>query len=256
MRAVPPGLLPPHRATHASAFPAAGRSWRATRPAPANDHRDSSSPPGVRSEGVVDRLARVVPHRRALIESSQTITNATMSEIPQVLSVLLLDAEGKRVAVKYWDEDMTTVAQQMAHERSVFAKTSRNNARGDAEIALLDQHVLVYKFAADLHFYVCGAAEENEIILATVLNGFFDAVSLLLRGVLEKRTALENLDLVLLAIDELVDGGVILETDANVIANRVSMRGVEGEQATPLAEQTLSQALATAKEQITRNLLR
>ena len=179
-----------------------------------------------------------------------------MSEIPQVLSVLLLDAEGKRVAVKYWDEDMTTVAQQMAHERSVFAKTSRNNARGDAEITLLDQHVLVYKFAADLHFYVCGSADENEIILATVLNGFFDAVSLLLRGVLEKRTALENLDLVLLAIDELVDGGVILETDANVIANRVSMRGVEGEQATPLAEQMLSDALATAKEQITRNLLR
>jgi hypothetical protein len=73
---------------------------------------------------------------------------------------------------------------------------------------------------------------------------------------MEKRTALENLDLVLLAIDELIDGGVILETDANVIANRVSMRGAEGEQATPLAEQTLSQALATAKEQITRNLLR
>ena len=67
---------------------------------------------------------------------------------------------------------------------------------------------------------------------------------------------LDKLDTVLLALDELVDGGVILETDANVIANRVSMRGVEGEQATPLAEQTLSQALATAKEQITRNLLR
>ena len=38
-----------------------------------------------------------------------------MSEIHQVLSVLLLVAEGKRVAVKYWDEDMTTVAQHMAH---------------------------------------------------------------------------------------------------------------------------------------------
>lgn len=47
----------------------------------------------------------------------------------------------------------------------------------------------MYKFAADLHFYVTGAVDENEIILATVLNGFFDAVSLLLRGVLEKRAA-------------------------------------------------------------------
>ena len=34
------------------------------------------------------------------------------------------------------------------------------------------------------------------------------------------------------------------------------MRGAEGEGAPPLAEQTLSQALNMAKEQITRNLLR
>lgn len=65
---------------------------------------------------------------------------------------------------------------------------------------------------------------------------------------------LENLDLVLLTMDELVDGGVILETDANVIANRVSMRGADSD--TPLAEQSFSQALASAKEQLTRNLLR
>lgn len=112
----------------------------------------------------------------------------------------------------------------------------------------------MYKFASDLHFYVTGAVDENEIILATVLHSFFDAVSLLLRGVLEKRTVLENLDLVLLTLDELIDGGVILETEANVIANRVSMRGSDGD--TPLAEQTFSQALASAKEQLTRNLLR
>lgn len=46
----------------------------------------------------------------------------------------------------------------------------------------------VYKFVSDLHFYVTGGVDENEIILATVLTGFFDAVGLLLRGVLEKRT--------------------------------------------------------------------
>lgn len=112
----------------------------------------------------------------------------------------------------------------------------------------------VYKFVSDVHFYVTGAVDENEIILATVLHGFFDAVSLLLRGVLEKRTVLENLDLVLLTLDELIDGGVILETEANVIANRVSMRGADGD--TPLAEQSFTQALASAKEQLTRNLLR
>lgn len=178
-----------------------------------------------------------------------------MGDIPQVLNLLLLDADGKRIAVKYFDPSMPTTAEQMAYERQIFAKTSRNNARGDAEIILEGKHVVVYKFAADLHFYVTGTVDENEIILASVLNGFFDAVSLLLRGVLEKRAALENLDLVLLTIDELIDGGIILETDPNAIANRVTMRGCESE-ATPLAEQSLSSALAIAREQLTRNLLR
>lgn len=39
----------------------------------------------------------------------------------------------------------------------------------------------MYKFISDLHFYVTGGEDENELILATVLQGFFDAVSLLLR---------------------------------------------------------------------------
>ena len=178
-----------------------------------------------------------------------------LGEIPGVLNVLLLDSDGKRVAVKYYDPKMKTLAQQMKFEKEVFTKTQRSNARGEAEIALLDHHVVVYKFCADLHFFVTAHVDENEIIVATVLNAFFDAVSLLLRGVVEKRAALENLDLVLLTIDELIDGGIILETDPNAIANRVTMRGCESE-STPLAEQSLSSALAIAREQLTRNLLR
>ena len=48
-------------------------------------------------------------------------------------------------------------------------------------------------------------------------------------------------------------GSIILETDASVIAGRVSMRGGDGE--LPLSEQTFSQALASAKEQLARSLL-
>ena len=46
---------------------------------------------------------------------------------------------------------------------------------------MLDNNIVVYKFIQDLHFYVTGGDEENELILASVLLGFFDAVSLILR---------------------------------------------------------------------------
>lgn len=50
-----------------------------------------------------------------------------------------------------------------------------------AEIAMFENNVVVYKFVQDLHFFVTGGEDENELILATVLQGFFDAVGLLLR---------------------------------------------------------------------------
>jgi hypothetical protein len=170
---------------------------------------------------------------------------------PQIKNILLLDTEGRRVAIKYYADDWPTLASKMAFEKSLFTKTQRTSARAEAEIGMFDGYIVVYKFISDLHFYVTGGDEENELILATVLQGFFDAVGLLLRGNVEKKTILENLDLILLALDEIVDGGIILECDANVIAGRVAMRGADAD--VPLSEQTISQALATAKEHLARN---
>ena len=42
------------------------------------------------------------------------------------------------------------------------------------------------------------------------------------RNSTDKRTVVENYDLVSLAIDEIVDDGIILEMDAVVVASRVS----------------------------------
>jgi len=51
----------------------------------------------------------------------------------------------------------------------------------------------------------------------------------------DKRTVIENYDLVSLAIDEIVDDGIVLETDPVIVATRVSrppaqdanVRGIE-----------------------------
>ncbi|OAY71839.1 Coatomer subunit zeta-2 [Ananas comosus] len=187
---------------------------------------------------------------------------------PSVKNILLLDSEGKRVAVKYFSDDWPTHAAKLAFEKSVFTKTLKTNARTEAEITMFDGYLVVYKFIHDLHFFVTAGDDENELILASVLQGFYDAVTLLLRNDVEKRTALENLDLILLCIDEIADGGIILETDANVIAGKVATNAVDG--AVPFSEQnggwnlkqsskllqTISQALATAREHLARSLLK
>lgn len=135
---------------------------------------------------------------------------------------------------------------------------------------MFDDVIVVYKYLGDLMFYVTGSQDENEMILYSVLQAFFESISILLRQQVEKKTVLENLDLVLLAMDETVDGGIILETEPQMIASRATMRGAEGEGPAaggggggigggilPLgAEQTFAKAFAQAREQFTKSLLK
>ncbi|CAI9767142.1 unnamed protein product [Fraxinus pennsylvanica] len=173
---------------------------------------------------------------------------------PTIKNILLLDSEGKRVAVKYYSDDWPTNSAKLAFEKSVFTKTQKTNARTEAEITMLENNIIVYRFVQDLHFFVTGGDDENELILATVLQGFFDAVTLILRNNVEQREALENLDLILLCLDEIVDGGMILETDGSIIAGKAATSSNMDDGAS-LSEQTISQALATAREHLTRSLL-
>lgn len=50
-----------------------------------------------------------------------------------------------------------------------------------AEIIMVDNYVMVYKYLGDLMFYVTGSQEENELILYAVLQAFYESVSMLLR---------------------------------------------------------------------------
>lgn len=50
---------------------------------------------------------------------------------PLIKNILLLDGEGKRVAVKYFSDDWPTHAAKLAFEKSVFTKTQRISARSE-----------------------------------------------------------------------------------------------------------------------------
>lgn len=65
----------------------------------------------------------------------------------------------------------------------------------------------MFRNAGDVFFYTIGDATENELLLCSVLNCLLDSVAIILKGQVDKRTVLENLDYVLLALDEMIDSG-------------------------------------------------
>ncbi|XP_071040253.1 coatomer subunit zeta-1 isoform X2 [Parasteatoda tepidariorum] len=150
-----------------------------------------------------------------------------------VEAIAILDNDGNRILAKYYGKTFPTAKEQKAFEKNLFKKTHRANA----EVIMLDGLTVVYRSNVDLFFYVMGSCHENELILVSVLNCLYDAVNQILRKNVEKRTLLENLDIILLAIDEICDGGIVLEADSTSVVQRVSVRSDD----IPLGEQTVAQ---------------
>ena len=85
---------------------------------------------------------------------------------------------------------------------------------------------------------------------ATVLEALVDACRKLVSGRLSTVNMMNALEYVLLALDELVDAGTILEIDGGSIAARVAMKSTVSD--VPLHEQTPVQAFSSIKEQLQR----
>ncbi|CAK5084553.1 unnamed protein product [Meloidogyne enterolobii] len=86
-------------------------------------------------------------------------------------AILILDQDGKRILGKYYDKQiLATEKEQSAFEKNLFQKTHKANA----EIILFDGFICVYRSNVDLFFYVIGSCNENELILQSVLNCFYE----------------------------------------------------------------------------------
>ena len=100
-----------------------------------------------------------------------------------VTCIVVLDEDGTRVSAKYYSKrEFPDHASQIEFENKLWKKTKNVNARVEADIVLLDERVAVFRSGPDVHFYVVGSSDENELILAAVLDALHDALSALLRG--------------------------------------------------------------------------
>ncbi|KLJ05557.1 hypothetical protein EMPG_10954 [Blastomyces silverae] len=145
------------------------------------------------------------------------------------------------------------VKDQKAFEKGLLEKTVKQTS----DIILYDNRVVVFKTEGDVMLYVVGGAEENEVLLYNVVLALRDSLNILLRSGVDKRSIIENYDLVSLAVDEIVDDGIFLETDAVHIASRVSrapapdapnMKGID------LSEQGLLNAWEFGKRRLAEQL--
>ncbi|KAI6085418.1 snare-like protein [Hypoxylon rubiginosum] len=155
--------------------------------------------------------------------------------LSSVNAIIILNVDdGSRIFAKYYNSPhhaptaatshhqpggpFADVKSQKTFEKGLLEKTAKQTG----DIILYDNRIVLYKMESDVMMYVVGGVDENEVLLYNVILALRDSLHLLFKQSVDKRTIIENYDLVSLAIDEIVDDGIILETDPTIIVQRVS----------------------------------
>lgn len=131
-------------------------------------------------------------------------------------AIIILQTDGRRTLAKYYDEKIN--AKQF--ERRLFAKTKTPKSKD--EILVMDGVLVVHKFITDSHIYVVGGRNENPLVLDSVLNCLVEVIDTLSSNSMNSNTVLSNLSRIILALDEICDGGLILEVDSNLVLQRIT----------------------------------
>lgn len=166
---------------------------------------------------------------------------------PSLLSIqaiVIMDNDGNRIIAKYYDKNrFPSMREEQRFEKLVFKKT----AKKASEIIMLEGLTILYKSSVDLIFYVMGSSYENELVLMSALDVLFESLNVILKKEFEKKALMQHLDMVMLAVDEICDHGILLEHDPEVVVSRVQVRSYED---MPLGEQTVAQVQAKLQDKM------
>mmetsp|Transcript_22429 Transcript_22429/g.57289 ORF Transcript_22429/g.57289 Transcript_22429/m.57289 type:complete len:197 (-) Transcript_22429:120-710(-) len=185
----------------------------------------------------------------------------------QILALLVLDSDGARLAVKYCSyarkELWVGSKAQMAFEKRVISKLPKpSTARtGEVDVAVIDDYTVLFQACNDVIVCAVAGANENELVVLQLVEGIFASMSSTAQGSsflssgLTKQLVLDSLADVLFILDEVMDDGIIMETDEDKISARIKM--IDETEATNAAqaEQMFQKATQSAKAKLLGSLI-
>lgn len=115
------------------------------------------------------------------------------------------------------------------------------------DVLLYNDHLVLYISSSNVKIFIIASSSANELVIDSVLRGIESALNTLLKGSIDARGIIDNMDYVLLAIDELCEDGIIFETSGDDIASRVVMNSSVGG-GSAVNQETLYEAYQKARD--------
>ena len=92
------------------------------------------------------------------------------------------------------------------------------------DIMTVENYVAIFRVYTDMTIYILGDREDNELVLASVLDTVHECFDKVFKHSIERKSLINNMTAVILVIDELIDQGIIMTTDPQVILKRINIK--------------------------------
>jgi hypothetical protein len=186
-----------------------------------------------------------------------------MDDLRVIKALFIIDSDGARMFGKHYDLTLPASMTMPEFEKTLFTRTCKSTvAVHDIDVTVFEDLglVVLFRCEADVHFYMVASLGQNEAFVAAALTALVESLRTLFQEQFDKRTLLEHYDALVVAVDEVVDSGVVMETDPLVVTNRVILQGAEdgigSTNSSSSAEPTLASIFKQAKEQLERTILK
>jgi hypothetical protein len=144
-----------------------------------------------------------------------------MDQFIHVIDAIIVSSiDGKRLYAKYYTNNINENARTQ-FETNLSSKLKNLQSMADPDIIQIQGRTIIYQIINDVLFQVVGPLHENELVLSEVLDALVKSQNVVLNAQVEARTIMENFELLVLCIDEIVDGGIIIETEGDTVATKV-----------------------------------
>jgi len=96
------------------------------------------------------------------------------------------------------------------------------------DIMTVENYVAIFRVYVDMSIYILGNKDDNELVLASVLEVVNDCFDKVFKHSIERKSLINNMTAVILVIDELIDQGIVMTTDSQTILKRINIKITPG----------------------------
>lgn len=138
---------------------------------------------------------------------------------------LILDNSGNRIYCNYYtnDNNLNTIEKQLEFEKKLCQMTMTYSVdKSDIDIFIFDKYNILSRISAETAIFIGQNENDNELLLQEIYNVFESILLNIIQDSLSREKMLNNYEKIALLIDEMINGGIVINLDEKSLNNRIN----------------------------------